>query len=150
MYMTLGELIAMTRIYARDNNSFMFSNAVISMFINQAIDRIKQYKIFANMPYLENDTDIVTYLPRPYHYILALFAASRCYDTDERFYEGTEKRNEFEITLDNLIEEIECGNITILDDNGVAVENSTTIDHITDVYFVATNSDDDGGIGEIE
>ena len=149
--MTLSELIVMTRIYARDNNSFMFSEAAISMFINQAIDRIKQYKIFDNMPYLENGTDIVTYLPRPYHYMLALFAASRCYDTDERFYEGTEKRNEFEIYLDNLIGEIECGNITILDDNGVAVENSTTyIDHITDVYFVTTNSDDDGGIGEIE
>ena len=146
--MTLSDLIAMARVYARDNNAFMFKDSIITMFINQAIDRIKQYKVFADMPYLESSNDEVVYLPRPYHYLLALFAAARCYDTDERFYEGTEKRNEFEFYLDNLIADIESGNVVILDGSGVIVENTTTyIDYVTDEYFAASaDVDIDEGI----
>lgn len=142
----------MTRVYARDNNSYMFKDVVIKMFINQAIDRIKQYAVFKNMTKLIANADEVKYLPDSYHYILALFAASRCYDTDERFYEGTEKRNEFEFYLDNLIADIETGNIIILDANGVAVtEQNNCIDFVTDVYFTNVLADVlDEGVGTIE
>lgn len=142
----------MTRVYARDNNSYMFKDVVIKMFINQAIDRIKQYAVFKNMTKLIANADEVKYLPDSYHYILALFAASRCYDTDERFYEGTEKRNEFEFYLDNLIADIETGNIVILDANGVAVtEQNNCIDFVTDVYFTNVLADVlDEGVGTIE
>lgn len=139
----------MTRVYARDNNNFMFKDSVIKMFINQGVDRLAQYKSFEDMPYLVNGTDVVTYLPRQYNYLLALFASARCYDTDERFYEGTEKRNEFEYYLDNLIAEIESGNIIIKDASNVAVVNATTcIDYITDTYFVDTVEDE--GVDNIE
>lgn len=137
--MNLTDLITKTRIYARDNNSFMFKDTVIKSFINEGIDRLAQYKVFQNMPYLVNSSDEVSYLPRPYHYLLALFASARCYDTDERFFEGTEKRNEFEYYLDNLIADIENGNITIYDENSLPVLNTTVCtDNITNVYFNST------------
>lgn len=134
--MTLAELIVMTRLYARDQNSFMFSDDIIKTFLNQAIDRIKQYAVFLDMPYLNRSSDVVKFIPRHYHYILALFASSRCYDMDERFYEGTEKRNEFEFYFENLISDIEGGNVIILDGDGNEVENTTGVtDYVVDVYF---------------
>lgn len=149
--MNLTDLITKTRIYARDNNSFMFKDTVIKSFINEAVDRIAQYKVFANMPYLEKADDVVSYLPRPYHYLLALFASARCYDTDERFFEGTEKRNEFEYYFDNLIADIENGNITIYDENNLPVLNTTTCtDYVTNTYFNSTLSvDEDDGVDGI-
>ena len=126
----------MTRVYCRDNNSYIFTDVTITMFLNQAIDRIKQYRLFLDMPYLTLKTDTVKLLPRQYQYLLALFAASRCYDTDERFYEGTEKRNEFESLFIDLISEIEAGNVVIVDDLGDELdEYPTYIDYIKDEYF---------------
>ena len=134
--MTLSDLIKMTRTYTRDNNSYVFTESNIKMFINQAIDRIRQYKVFGDMPYLNARTDKVSYLPEPYQYIIALFAAHRCYDTDERFYEGIEKRNEFEQAFSDLINEIESGNIIIADSEGTAVEEMPNyIEYVKNEYF---------------
>lgn len=134
--MNLAELIHMTRVYCRDNNSYMFTDSTITLFLNQAIDRIKQYKLFVDMPYLDNMSDTVKILPRQYQYLLALFASSRCYDTDERFYEGTEKRNEFESLFLDLISEIEAGNVIVFDDAGDEIDDHPNyIDYVTDQYF---------------
>lgn len=136
--MTLNDLIKMTRAYCRDNNSYVFTEANIKMFINQAIDRIRQYKIFGDMPYLNTKTDEVTFIPEQYQYLLALFAAHRCYDTDERFYEGIEKRNEFEQAFSDLINEIEAGNVTITDAEGEALSDDDLpnyIEYVKNEYF---------------
>lgn len=134
--MQLIDLIYKTRLYARDNNSYMFSDTMIKTFINEGIDRVAQYKVFSKTPHLEDRTDELKCIPGPYHYMLALFAASRCFDTDERFYEGTEKRNEFESLLNDLLSEIQAGNLTIVDGNGNDVEDgSVYTDHVRDVYF---------------
>ena len=144
--MTLTELIGMTRVYARDNNSFMFTDANITMFLNQAIDRLMQYPIFKNMPYLSIEEPNVYFLPKQYHYILALFASARCFDTDERFYEGTEKRNEFEQFLDNMIAEIESGNLIIYGIDGItAIENTANyMDYVTDTYYGTSTTEEEG------
>ena len=140
--MKLIDLIFMTRMYCRDNNNYVFTNSQIRLFLNQAIDRIKQYKVFNGMSHLENDEDTVKLLPEPYHYMLALFAASRCYDMDERFYEGVEKRNEFEGLLEELISEIQSGNLEIIDSDGNVVEDGTTyIDYVKDEYYNLDKSD---------
>ncbi len=125
--MNLTQLIARTRVYARDNNSFMFKDSLIKSFLEEAVDRIAQYKVFENMSYLTNVNDEPSYLPKPYHYLLALYASARCYDTDERFFEGTEKRNEFEYYFDNLIADIESGNVVIKDKDGKEVINDTAL-----------------------
>lgn len=138
----------MTRLYCRDNNSYVFTDVQIKLFLNQAIDRIKQYKVFLGMKKLVNPDDVPNLLPEEYHYMLALFAASRCYDMDERFYEGVEKRNEFESLLDSLIADIQAGNIIITDTddegNPVIVEDGTIyIDYVKDEYFSCKTEDDE-------
>lgn len=137
----------MTHIYTRDTNSYVFSDNYIDIFINQAIDRLRQYKVFEGMTYLEYSDDEPILLPSQYHYLLALFAASRCFDVDERFYEGVEKRNEFEGLLDDLIADIQAGNIVITDADGNAVEDGTNyVEYVTDAYFDVKHEfgDDDG------
>lgn len=134
--MNLIDLVHMTRVYCRDNNTHMFTDSNIKMFLNQGIDRLRQYKVFSKMPYLEEDDDVVEFLPAQYHYLLALFASSRCYDTDERFYEGLEKRNEFESVFSDLINEIESGNVSITDTEGTSVDEMPNyIDYVVDKYF---------------
>lgn len=141
--MTLTELIAMTRLLSRDVNGYIFTDIIITLFINQCIDRLKQYKIFDGIVKLRSASDVPTHLPESYHYILSLFAASRCLDMDERFYEGTEKRNEFEMLLDELIAEIQAGNISIKDSEGaLIVDDATCVDYITDTYFSNQYGDD--------
>lgn len=140
--MTLSKLREMTHIYARDTNGYVFPEDYIDMFINQAIDVIREYPIFRSMKYLKDSTDEPELLPLHYHYILALFAASRCFDIDERFYEGTEKRNEFESKLEDLIAEIQTGNQPIYDKDGNELEDPAVyIDAVTDVYFTRHTED---------
>lgn len=142
--MVLTDLILMTRVYCRDNNTHMFTDDNIKMFLNQGIDRLRQYKVFDKMSYLENNDDVVNFLPSQYHYLLALFASSRCYDTDERFYEGIEKRNEFESAFSDLINEIENNNVIITDDDGATVDDKPNyIDYVVDKYFNVGDEEND-------
>lgn len=140
--MTLIDLVNMTRAYARDTNSQMFKKVLIVAFLNQAQDRLKQYKVFEGMTELVDDTDTPIVLPSHYHYMLALFASSRCYDMDERFYEGVEKRNEFEGLLESLIGEVQAGNVILVDAEGKPIEDGTIItDYVRDVYFKRVDED---------
>ena len=135
--MQLNDIVYMTRLYTRDNNSYVFSDTMIKMFINQGIDRIRQHKVFSGMGYLSDASDEPTHLPSQYHYMLALFSASRCFDHDERHYEGVEKRNEFEQLFAEIISDIECGKLTVYDENGdEIVTGKTGADEVVkDAYF---------------
>lgn len=147
--MTFQELINLTKVYARDTDSRIFSDANIKMFLNQGVDRIKQYNVFHDMATLTNLDDIPNLLPSAYHYLLALFASSRLFDTDERFFEGTEKRNEFEYTFRELIDDIESGTLVITDELGVAIENTlNAIDFVKDTYFDTVGADDESAVIE--
>lgn len=140
--MTLLELRNMARLYARDSNAQMFKDVVVTAFVNQGIQRIRQYKIFEGMTELSNDGDIPALLPLQYHYMLALFAASRCFEMDERYYESVERRNEFESLLETIIGEIQAGNLLITDGDGQNIEDSTcVIDYIVDEYFNVGDED---------
>lgn len=149
--MNLLELRNMTRVLSRDTNSFMFDDDMINGFINQAIDRCKQTPIFKNMHHLVNDDDVPDLLPTYYHYLLAIFASSRCFEFDERHYEGVDRRNEFENLFQDLMDEIESGNqsitTTITDSNGNSsteeLDTATYIDYIKDEYFNCRRKDSD-------
>lgn len=143
--MNLQELQNMTRVLSRDSNGYMFTNTDVDSFINQAIDRLKQELIFSKMVHLEDNEDVPNLLPEQYHYLLALFASSRCLEIDERQYEAVEKRNEFESLFADLMSEIQVGNVKILDntisistpdDTSNIVENTANyIDYVKDEYF---------------
>lgn len=137
--MNLKELVDMTKLYTRDSKGYMFSSANVKIFINQAIDRMKQSTIFKEMKHLDEDSAVPSVLPEHYHYLLALFASSRLYDMDERFFEGTQKRNEFEQSFHDLISDIEIGieKIDGLDTSDIDVG----LDYVKDVYFNTTGGD---------
>ena len=142
--MTLDQLRQMTHVYTRDTNSYVFPDDYIDMFLNQAIDYIRQYAMFRDIPHLRDGEDVPELIPEFYHYILALFAASRCFDVDERFYEGVEKRNEFEATFDSMLAEIHAGNLTIYDKDGNVVEDpSVYVGQVKNVYFDGGDYTDD-------
>lgn len=134
--MTLTDLIYRTRLYTRDNNSYMFTDGMITLFLNEAIDRVRQYPHFTQMSYLNFASDEPKFIPVQYHYMLALFASARCFEHDERFYEAADRRNEFEQLLGDFINEVQSGNIPILDEEGNEIDDVThTVDYVTDDYY---------------
>lgn len=144
--MTLEQLTKMTHFYTRDSNGIMFSDKDIKTYLNQAIDRIKQFdKCFKQMKYLVEIGDEPNIIPEHYDYMLALFAAHRCYDNDERFYEGTQKRNEFEELLSQLVSELQAGNETLIDDDGNSISyadaGNAYIEYVKDEYFKTHNAE---------
>lgn len=137
--MNLQDLIQLTRVYTRDVDSNIFDTATITLFINQSIDRIKQFNVFKTMTKLSALTDEVKLMPSEYHYLLALFASSRLFDIDQRYSEGSDKRNEFEYYYGQLIEEIQCGTVVILNDLLIPIIDTTdAIDYVTDEYYGST------------
>lgn len=134
--MNLLELRNMTRTMSRDNNGYMFLAYMIDDYINQGIDRLKQTVAFREMSHLHSDDDVPDILPEQYHYLLSIFAASRCLEFDERHYEAIDKRNEFENLLSDLLSEIETGNLKVTtSDSDEALTNGNYIDYVTDKYF---------------
>lgn len=140
--MTVNELTLKTQSYARSKTGGTFSSLIIMGFLNEAIDQLKSNIVFKNMPYLTTGISEVTYLPTEYQYILALYAASRCFEMDERFFEGTQKRNEFEFKLEELISRINMGDLIIYNElNVVVTDRTNVIDYIVDDYFNTTSTD---------
>ena len=134
--MTLKDIIHLTRVYCRDTNSKVFLEADIVLFINEAIDRMKQYKVFESLEHLVHPTDELAVIPAHYQYLIPLYAAFRCLETDERFYEATEKRNEFETVFLDLINEIESGNLVVTNSEGeVITDLPNYVEYVTDAYF---------------
>lgn len=113
------------------------------MFLNEGIERFKQYiPEFSDMELLILDEDEPILLPEPYQHLIALYAAARCFDQDERHYQATTHMNEFEVKLDELKTRIEIGEIKI--DVSVNLEN----DYVVDNYFSSNKSlvDKDDGV----
>lgn len=139
--MTVNELISKTQSYARSKTGGTFNSITILGFLNEAIDQLKSNIVFNNMPYITVNT-AVYFVPSSYHYILALYAASRCFEMDERFFEGTQKRNEFEFKLEELISRINMGDLIIYNELGAVVTDRTNvIDYVVDDYFNTTSTD---------
>lgn len=133
--MNLTDLITRTRYYVRDINSKRFPSDEIELYINEGIERLRSYQAFSDMSYPTATKD-VSYLPTEYHYILALFAASRCFGVDNDFYQEQDKRNEFENAFAELITKIENNEIYIK-------ELEYAIDYVKDEYFDTSNTDED-------
>lgn len=134
------------RQYVRDTASKRFTDSDLNLYVEEAIDRLRSYPIFTDMPYLSDDDDELIYLPENYHYIVALYAASRCFSVDNDFYQEEQKRNEFESIFADLISKIEGGEVTINDITGNAVVPNYVTDTVQDVYFNTSGTSDETGI----
>lgn len=132
--MTKEELILRTRRYIRDVKSTRFEDEDIQDYINEGVDRLRSNIYLTNLPYVVGE---VLVLPQQYHYILSLYAASRCFGIDHDFYQEEQKRNEFENMFLELVIKIENGEVDL--DN----DYTYPIDFVTDVYFGNTTSNEE-------
>ena len=134
--MTLFDLINRTRAYIRDKDGNIFERFDIVDFINEGIDRMSTVSELSNIPYLYDDEDDIKLIPSKYHHLLAIYASARCFEVDERFYQGTQRMNEFENKMEELKSGIEEGEIIILDEiTGEVVQNDLKIDYVVDEYY---------------
>ena len=131
--MTRLDLIQRVRAITRDLSNSIFREQDIVAFINEGIDRFKQYiPELINMGYLYENTAIPQYLPTQYHQLLAVYCCSRCFSQDERHYQATTMMNEFETKLEELKAAIDGGTVTVIDPTtGVAVETENQVDQVT-------------------
>jgi hypothetical protein len=133
--MNLKDLRDRTRLYVRDSREKRFSDKELNSYINEGVDRLRAYYKLVDMPYVIEEMQ-VQYLPEQYHYILALYASSRCFGVDNDFYQEQEKRNEFESMFTELQSKVDNGEVYITDYEHDA-------EHVIDEYFGITSTDED-------
>lgn len=137
------ELMQRSRSLVRDiSNSFFREDDVVN-YLNEGIDRIAQrIPIFTAMPYLLNNLQEVTYLPKQWQHLLAIYCASRLCTHDERHYQAGTFMNEFETKLDDLSASIDSGDTAIVDENGNEVKQPFKDQYVRNNYFMVR----DGGV----
>ena len=133
--MTLSDLITRVRSYTRDTTGTLFTASDVKDFINEAIDKLRQIKELENIKHLSNDSDVIVLLPSQYHYMTAVYGASRCFSQDEQHYQAQTYMDEF-MGLFSLVElGIKEGTISIYDENGQIIRDTHEPDSVENVYF---------------
>lgn len=148
--MTLLELINKTKTFIRDKDGNIFERLDIVDFINEGIDRMSTISELSNIPYLYDDDDEVKLMPLRYHHLLAVYASARCFEIDERFFQGTQKMNEFESKLEELEIAIKGGEVSIVDESGDVIQSDIPIDYVVDTYHEKNYVDLDDGVEGVE
>ena len=133
--MTLNDLVTRVRSYTRDTTGTLFELSDIENFINEGIDKLRQIKSLETMATLTNDEQSVDLLPPQYHYCLAVYSASRCFSQDEQHYLAQTFAEEFNGLYDLIELGIKEGTIVIVDASGNIINNDTSMDGVTNVYF---------------
>ncbi|MOA41032.1 hypothetical protein D3C78_1629590 [compost metagenome] len=95
------------------------------------------------MLYLDEDLDVPILLPESYHHLLSVYTASRLFGQDERYHQESKLMNEFEVKLHTLLDDINSGDVVIVDENGDEVTFEGGNDYVRNVYFNSTKRDDD-------
>ena len=137
--MNLNALINRTRGYVRDDIGALFKQEDITSWVNEGIDRVREVIYPLNkMVYLTGNSDEPILMPEEWHYLLALYSASRCSTQDEQEYRANNFMSEFEMKLAELKERIELGDIIIYDEDGNVLPpkaNSGESDMVQNLYF---------------
>lgn len=135
--MTLNEINNRTRQHLRDTNKTIFEELNVINGINEGIDRVRSIKALSNMSHLLSPDQEVDYLPDEYHYLLAIFSASRCFFQDEQMQQAVSLMNEFETKLFELKTGVENGEIEVKDPDGNTIDGSEfyKMDYVKDIYF---------------
>ena len=142
--MTFKEINDYARQLLRDVNRTIFQEIEINRSINEGIDRCRQIKELQHMKKLEASNEIPQYLPEPYHHLLSLFSASRCFFQDEQMQQSVMLMNEFENKLFELKTAIENGDVQVFDPQGnEVVPGEGSIDYVANEYFKNNAIDND-------
>jgi hypothetical protein len=141
--MTLQEIFNRVRIYTRDTTGSIFSEADITIFVEEAFNRFTIIPAFEGLIYPSAKTTQIKMIPVNFQYLLSLYGASRCLFQDEQDYRAGTLMNEFEQKMEEMYNLIEQGQIVIKDNNGLSVVIKSFNDSVVDVYFNKRISDDD-------
>lgn len=133
--MTLNELVNRVRSYTRDTTGTLFSVSDVKDFINEGIDRLRFIKELEGMKSLSTDLDEPILLPPQYHYVLAVYSASRCFAQDEQQYFAQVYMDEFSGIFALIELGIQEGTIVIKNENNEIIKNENEPDGVTNVYF---------------
>lgn len=146
--MNRGDMIRRVRSYTRDLSGSIFRTIDITDYINEGVDRIRsRIPQLKKMVSLDADNVVPSLLPSEYHYLIPVYASSRCFSQDERHYQASTLMNEFETKLEELFSDINEGVLPILDDAGNVVDTSLPSDYVKQVYFDDSESTDDIDLG---
>lgn len=122
--MNRTQLISMVRSNARDFTNSIFRESDIILYINEGVDRIRQViKECKPMVHLITVGQIPIILPDEYHSLLAIYSTSRCFAQDESNYRAISFMNEFESKLEELKQDIQSGDVVLLDGSGLEIES---------------------------
>lgn len=142
--MNRADLTRRVRSYTRDLTSSIFRSVDITDYINEGIDRFRSYiPKLKGMTWLTSDDSPPILLPDEYHYMLAVYGASRCFAQDERHYQASTLMNEFESKLEELNTLIQDGTVVIKTADGTSVETTIPVDYVTVEYFADDTDDSD-------
>lgn len=146
--MNRGDLIKRVRSYTRDLSGSIFRTIDITDYINESINRFR-----GRIPQLKPMTTLLAddvspiYLPEEYQYLLAVYAASRCFAQDERHYQASTLMNEFEVKLEELFNDINEGLVKLVDPTGAVVDTSVPSEYVKQVYYTESESLNDVDLG---
>ena len=140
------------RSITRDFSNSIFREQDVIDYINEGIERIQHLvPELEGMSVLGSGAQEVELLPKPYHHLLALYSASRCFAQDERHHQATNLMNEFETKMQELNVGIQMGRIVILDANGLPIKKVYEEDYVVDNYYnVSAVTDLDDGVEGVE
>lgn len=120
--MQLEQMISRVQSLTRDLNKQTFRRLDIVDFVNEGIDRVRTYiPELVDINYLSDDSPTLYILPERFHYLLPLYAASRCFTQDERYHMAGNMMNEFEVKLDELRNDIINGYVKLYTIDGVRI-----------------------------
>lgn len=134
--MNRAQLVKRVRSLTRDLSNSIFREIDITDYIDEGMERLMQYiPELSEMTLFINNTEEPKYLPKPYHHLVAIYSASRCFAQDNQNYQASTLMNEFEGKMDELKMKIENGSVVIKDPDGNPVESTYPVDYVVDNYF---------------
>ncbi len=136
--MNLSQLVLRVRSNVNDLNENIFKKAMIDNYINEGVDRMRNSMYFKDMIYLTNSADVPIILPSQFHHLLAVYATSKCHESDERHFQSGTRMNEFEDKFLQLISAIENGEVVLYDANGVEMVFDFEYETVKNVYNTYT------------
>lgn len=132
--MTLRNVITSVRILLNDNTESVWTDAMITAYINQALYDLKitlpLYFVKIKELELQSDDEVIE-INSDLKEMISLYGASRGYFIDEQYYKSTELRNEYEVKKTEAINDILSSDeySDILNEDGEG-----SVEYVIDIY----------------
>lgn len=146
MNFTLQDAITKTRRYLNDQTESVWTNTDIIDFIDEGMLRLQAEmpEFFYDYTRVE-DKNLPINIPNKYKALPCIYAASRCFEQDEKRYEAVQKRNEFEQLLQDMLTKFVLTK-EYQDKVDANPDGDTGIDYVVNEYHINTSLDTIGDL----